>query len=98
MSHETWLIQYRAGSYRFGRTRWDSALTDIPPTDPTAVAPLLAAMTSAGYAGQPTMLAIPSPWCVSTSVVLASPFSGGPVGVGVAQPGNNSASAVMVHR
>lgn len=72
MAKATWLIEYRAGSYRFGRPRQDGTLTDTAPTDPTAPAPLVAAMQEAGYCGQPTMLAIPSPWCVSTSVVLAS--------------------------
>ncbi len=44
----------------------------MPAADPTDVAPLLAAMTDAGYAGQATMLAIPSAWCMSAFVVLAS--------------------------
>ncbi|MHB8974213.1 MAG: type II secretion system protein L [Pirellulaceae bacterium] len=72
MSKVTWLIEYRAGSYRFGRPRQDGELTDTSPTDPTDPASLVAAMQEAGYSGQPTMLAIPSSWCVSTSVVLAS--------------------------
>jgi len=72
VSHTAWLIEYRNGAYRWARACADGQLTDMPPTQPNDAAALAEALADAGYAGEPVLLAIPSGWCLSGSVALAS--------------------------
>jgi type II secretory pathway component PulL len=65
-------VEYRSATYRFARLGVRAAPIDVAAADTLDAQPLAAAMAEAGYAGQPTMLAIPSEWCLSASTVLAS--------------------------
>ncbi len=75
MARPTWLIQYEGGQggmYRFGQIRADRAMAEVPAADPTSPDALVAALADAGYHGEPTMLAVPSQWCLPAAVTMAS--------------------------
>ena len=72
MRKRAWLIACRADAYRFGQATDDAEMRESPGGTPDAVETLAAALREAGYAGEPTVLAIPSSWCLPTQVALAS--------------------------
>lgn len=67
-----WLIQYQSGSYRFARGEAGATLGEVAVADPSDTSELITSLATAGYAGQPALLAIPSQWCLSAQVVLSS--------------------------
>lgn len=72
MSPTPWLIQYRSGAYRLASLGKGGTLREVASGEPTDMSALQEGLTAAGYTSQSVMLAIPSPWCLSARVSLAT--------------------------